>query len=664
MRKIVWMAAIAFLVMFPAVFFEDPASGEGTGDVLFYEINPIGDFEGISLFNYGSQDVNLKGWSLSDTEGTLSFTGNIYVQAGTRITIAKSSSADDWFSGRDRVITFDDDRIQKKGSFVLANTGDDVFLYKGDMLMDSVCYGNKPTEYGWKGEPVDLPSSKYLLRISSYDTDTLSDWISTKPGLTNHTFDPELYFDASVTPFSFPESMGIPIFKEIECAEHEVLISIYLLTSAPLVALLCDLASEKGVMVRMILEGDVLGIDMTTELTLMRSLVDAGGEVYLINDPEPGNYERFSFFHNKYAVIDGRKVIVTSENWTAGNLSRECSNRGWGAVIESEDLAEYVKEVFYSDLNPEYGDVRSLLHCYPGLKPYQGALTYAGAETEYETTTFDARVMPILSPDDSKEAMRHLIDNAESRVYSQQLDLGSSFRTINDVSPVGWMSSAAERGVDARLIIDASTDGEGKEEAVNLINNTTAVKALAISGKEGFSMIHNKGVVVDDIVWVGSVNWTETSFTNNREFAVLIDSAEAAEFFAGLFIEDWGVNEHTVAEVGIEIAHTLIQADGGTVHVFTVSGPERASYTWDVLGDGTIRNSSINRIVCTGIPPGTYIIKVMMDGTGHSAELEYTAGPEERPPAEESSYLWSAAAAGIAAAAGAGFIYRRRNNNP
>jgi len=304
---------LSLLILTPALLLEDTASGEEAETILFYEIFPFGSHEGVSLFNYGTKDVDLRGWSITDGEGTLTFVKSIIIAPGTRLTIAKTIDADDWFSGRDRVIAIDDSRIEKKGSFILADAGDDVYLYRNGVLIDAVCYGNKQIETGWKGDPVRISSNKYLLRIGSNDTDTLADWILTKPGLTNRTFDPELYFDAMVTPFSFPESCGIPIFRELESAEKEILISIYLLTNVQLVALLCELASE-GVTVRILLEGDVLGYDITTELTLMRSIVDAGGEVYLINDPIPGNYERFSYFHNKYAVIDGKKVIITYEN--------------------------------------------------------------------------------------------------------------------------------------------------------------------------------------------------------------------------------------------------------------------------------------------------------------------------------------------------------------
>jgi HKD family nuclease len=658
MQRILAVISILTIILFPAIM-SDTSSSEGTEKVLLYEIDPFGDYEGISLFNYGGGEVDLEGWSVSDGEGTLSFLNGITIESGTRLTIAKSIGTDDWFTGRGNTMTFDDERIQKKGSFILANTGDDIYLYSNGMLQDSVCYGEKLTETGWSGEPAVLPSNKYLLRIGSNDTDTSEDWIYTKPGLTNRSFDPELYFDSVVYPFSFPESRGVPVFNEIENARQEILIANYLLTSVDLVALLCEL-SESGVKIRILLDGAPLGNDISTELTLMRSLVDAGGEVYLIGDPIAGNYERYPYFHNKYAVIDGKKVIVTSENWTAGNLSKDCSNRGWGAVIESVELSEYMAEVFFNDMNLEFGDVRPLLQYYPNLKPYAGTLTYS-ASGQYEIAKYEASVMPIVSPDHSLTALRYFVENAGSRVYSEQMDLGSSFRSVDDNSPIGWLSAAAERGVDARFILDAST--ENRDDVINMINSTTEVKAISVDGKDEFSLIHNKGVIIDDKVWLGSVNWTESSFLNNREFAVVIDSPEITDFFTGLFIDDWGVNEHTIAEMGLEITFDMLANNGERMYVFTVSGPEDHAYTWDVLGDGILRTSTINKIVCTGLPEGEHTISVSMDGTGYSAVCDYVVEPAASP-SSENNINWVAAAAGAAAVAGIGLVIRRRNNNP
>jgi hypothetical protein len=650
------------LLLTPFLYFGSDSSADEIGDVLIFEVNPFGDGEGISLFNYGQTDVNLKDWEISDGEGHLIFIRDLYIKSNSRLTFVKGICEGDWFSGRDGTIVLDDDRIQKKGSFILSNTGDDVYLYCKGVLADTVCYGNKKSENGWMGNPADISSNRYLLRLGSGDTNSDADWISTKPGITNHAFDPDLGFDSEVTAFSFPESQGSPIFEELERAECEVLISMYLLTSVSLVALLCKLSSERDVNVRILLEGNVLGYDISKELMLVKSVADAGGTVHLINDNIPGNPERYSYFHNKYAVIDGRKVIVTSENWTSENLSSDCSNRGWGVIVDSPGLADYMRNVFFSDLNPEFGDVSPLMVKYPGLKSYSGTLKYDPPSVQYMGMTSVANVMPVLSPDNSLSAMKYLADNSENRVYSQQMDLGSSYAMASETSPLRWLMNAADRGIDVRLILDSSIGGS-KDDIIGFINSTSGVKSICVNGGDTFSLIHNKGIIADDMVWVGSVNWTENSFLNNREFAVIIRSAETADFFADLFMHDWGTNEHTVAETGLEISYDVVSAENGILYIFTVSGPEDSVYTWDVVGDGTIRKSNINKIVCKDIQEGTHTASVVMDGTEYSATYVYTAVHALTEQSADNSILLPAAALVLAAVGLARIMMKRRNNN-
>jgi hypothetical protein len=94
-----------------------------------------------------------------------------------------------------------------------------------------------------------------------------------------------------------------------------------------------------------------------------------------------------------------------------------------------------------------------------------------------------------------------------------------------------------------------------------------------------------------------------------------------------------------------------------------VSGPEHSAYSWDVLGDGVVRRSEINMIVCSGLPAGGHTITVTMDGTKFSASFDYFVFEEEKHSFNR-DHLWLAVAFGLMAAGAAGVIIRRRNNIP
>ena len=626
--------AVAIVVMLFAVCI--PMSGSSSAadnTILFKEVNPAGEYEGFSLYNYSNSKINLKGYEITDREGTLSVTSDLFVEPSALIIFAAKSDPSDLFSSRPNTHVIGSSGITKTGTFTLNDRGDDLYLYNGKTLIDTVCYGTKTADAGWSGPPVDISSSKYILRVGMIDTDKASDWVLTKFGVTNLPFDPSLKFNAVVTPFTFPEGNGGAIYKELEQANTEVLISIYQLTSYNLVALLCDL-EKKGVDVTILLEGDVLNYDMSNELSCMKSIVDAGGEVFLINTPAGGNYERYNFVHNKYAVIDSKKVIITTENWTIANMGTNKSNRGWGATIESVDYARYMTDVFNNDVKQEYGDVFELTDMYPSVKSYSGLPSYSSPPFTYETKGFSATVTPILSPDNSYEALHHYMDGAKYRLFSEQLDIGSTFSNVSDISPVSWMDDASKRGVDARFILDIATSSnkESHTKEVNIINTTTSVKATTINGGDGFSTTHNKGIIIDDTVWVGSVNWTEPSFTSNRETAVLIDSKEVTDFYAGYFMKDWNANT-TDTEVKLQVSSDKDRIFSNEIVTFSVSDSTAKKYIWDIYGDGNSVESGTNRIARNNLVPGTYTLTVTLDD-GRSAEFTYTVEKAAGPSGE------------------------------
>jgi HKD family nuclease len=337
----------------------------------------------------------------------------------------------------------------------------------------------------------------------------------------------------------------------------------------------------------------------------MTALYEKGADVYIMKGN--GVYKRYDLVHNKYAVIDSQTVVVTSENWREGSFT---TNRGWGAVIESEGHAEYVRDIFFKDCDPLRYDIYTLKQLYQNaaqitLPPYRmkDASSYA---------SFSASVKPILSPDFSFEYLKREIANASYRVYSQQMSLQYAWTYTSSVSPLSWSSDAADRGADARILLDVTFDdddgGVNNYTTAWLINDMGNIQARTISGGDNFSLTHNKGVVIDDTVWVSSVNWTNAAFGNNREFAVRIQSSEVADYFAGYFLLDWG-------DVGPMELNVAIKGDtAGEAIVFDASSstyPKGTSFEWDLDGDGYYERSGLK-------------IAAVLDGGVHECTLRVT----------------------------------------
>ncbi|MBP6021308.1 MAG: hypothetical protein KA502_01795 [Candidatus Methanomethylophilaceae archaeon] len=645
-RQILAAVIFASLLSLAIAAFPDADTSDAAGSPFkFYEVSP--ENNGFTLKNCSESPSNLKGLAVTDGEGTLTFTESLPVGAGSAVTVVKSKDGN-WFSSERDGIAIGERGIVMTKTFTLAKTGDDLSLMDSKTVLDAVCYGNFSKDLaGWSGEAVKIRSGGFIVRIASEDTDTGADWLSTKRGYMNLPFEPDKPYDCVVYPFTFPECDGIPIYDAISGAGHSVNISIYQLNSPNMIALLCDL-EKRGVEVRVLLEGAVLGGDRTEEYRLMKSLTDAGGEVRLINDSLAGNYERYSYVHNKYAVIDGDKTVITSENWTGANLSTAKCNRGWGAVIHGAGYAQYMTTVFEHDYLTTFDDVKTLADTYPDLKPYAKTLSYARPDSTYTVTGHNASVIPVLSPYTSYSAMKYFIDGASKRVYAEQMDLGATFSNLKDNSPVSWMNDAAKRGADCRFILDITIDPDkSNKNAVDAINGTTKVKAATIKGGEGFGLTHNKGVIADDRVWVGSINWTDNSFNNNRETAVIISSKEVTDFYLAIYMKDWKSNSTAVETEGCSISHTVTPFEGKKIVNLSVDCPGRSSYVWTIDGSEPVK-TDINELVLNNLGPGKHTVSVTVEDFAKpvTGTFEIPADPE--PPKEDGGITVALAAAALA----------------
>ena len=76
-------------------------------------------------------------------------------------------------------------------------------------------------------------------------------------------------------------------------------------------------------------------------------------------------------------------------------------------------------------------------------------------------------------------------------------------------------------------------------------DNADALAWLRERGVEGALfdraglVLHNKGLVADDAVVVGSLNGNLHSRAQNREVVLILESPEAARYFGALFDDDW-----------------------------------------------------------------------------------------------------------------------------
>ncbi|MDD1773704.1 MAG: phospholipase D-like domain-containing protein, partial [Methanomassiliicoccales archaeon] len=324
-------------------------------------------------------------------------------------------------------------------------------------------------------------------------------------------------------------------------------------------------------------------------------------------------YKRYDYLHCKYAVIDGRRSIVMSENWVVDGINR---NRGWGAVVESRDLASYLTHVFEHDFTDRSLDVWPIGEVLEGQED-SGLAGFGSTGFGLENLTrFEASVRPLVAPDYSLERLGELIGNAKSRILVEQFYCDSSWLSSDGL--VSSLFSAASRGVNVRVLLDSSwfNSGESRNnsEVVERLNERASemgvdLKARLVSEYHPFKIIHNKGMVIDNVAVVSSMNWAYSSFRENREIGLEIWSEGVASYFSNAFWEDW-VTDPYPPVINLSFRSMTVNEDTPVWLDVSKSTDNAGIFrvSWDDGADGSIEWEGPTQLV--RLSPGKHVISV------------------------------------------------------
>ncbi|MDX5988830.1 phospholipase D-like domain-containing protein [Haloferax mediterranei ATCC 33500] len=335
----------------------------------------------------------------------------------------------------------------------------------------------------------------------------------------------------NATLFVLPDSPSVPL-KTLRAANERLLLAGYVVSS-PRVADELIAAHERGVRVEVLVEDGPVGGFPRRSARVLDRLATAGVSVRVVGDPH-------SFHHAKYAIADDT-ALVTTENWKAAGTGGEKS-RGWGTVVESPSVA--------SDLAATFSDDSGL----PDTRPWETfRLGRQFVVTESANGSYPSRVATqrvrvrnvsvLLAPDNAEGAVVQQLDTAEDRIDVIQ-------PTVEADGPfVVALKRAAKRGVRVRLLLGSAwyVDDENRKLAARLndwadrTGNPLSVRLARPASRYG--AIHAKGVVADDTVIVGSLNWNRHSARENREVALALDDPAAAAYYRNVFVADWRASE-------------------------------------------------------------------------------------------------------------------------
>ena len=388
----------------------------------------------------------------------------------------------------------------------LSNAGEELILRRDDRAVDRLEYDRAE-----EGERLNATTGRWTPR-----------GLTPRPAVSTGP--------ASATAFVLPDAPGVPV-AVLDEADERILLAGYTFSS-PRVADALLAARERGVRVRVLLEGGPVGGTTVAQREQLDRLVAGGVEVLVIGGP----HARFAFHHPKYAVADDDALVLT-ENWKpSGTGGRD--SRGWGVRVHSGRTADELAAVFAHDADGidavpwrRYRENASFVEESPATESF---------EPRFEPTQVSVDEVRVLTaPGNAGTEVRRSIGDAEERVdvLSPRLDVEGRY--------FADLVAAAERGVRIRILLSNAWYDEEANRAVvertaRLRERGLPIEARIAQPGDRFGKIHAKGAVVDgETVLVGSLNWNAHATTENREVVLALDGTEPAAYYGETFESDW-----------------------------------------------------------------------------------------------------------------------------
>jgi hypothetical protein len=165
---------------------------------------------------------------------------------------------------------------------------------------------------------------------------------------------------------------------------------------------------------------------------------------------------------------------------------------------------------------------------------------------------------------------------------------------------------------------------ERNQEALEYLRSLTSNETLEgefrlMDPNSPITVVHNKGVVFDGLLsLISSNNWGSSSFANNRELAVLVESRDVAEYFGRCFELDWTPDSvPPEADAGTDLELRL-----GEPVVLNGSGSrdERGiiSWSWDTDSNGEADHNGVSIELYPTVPGRFQISLTVHDSWGNS----------------------------------------------
>jgi phosphatidylserine/phosphatidylglycerophosphate/cardiolipin synthase-like enzyme len=283
----------------------------------------------------------------------------------------------------------------------------------------------------------------------------------------NHPTSPNVLGAATNTVvFVQPMAGEAPIVSEINNAQKEVLVEVYLLSDKQIINAL-EAAVKRGVDVKVMLEQHPFGGNGLNNKT-KQAFESSGISVEWTNP-------KFALTHEKAIVIDNNEAFILNQNLTTASFTK---NREYNVIDTNPEDVSQIRQMFVAD---------------------------------WQRTNFNpASAHLIDSPDTSRGVISALIEQAK-----QTIDI--EMEVVEDNEMITLLSQKAKNTTIRILAPPTSQITSNKKSLARLKEAGVFVKTLSSP------YIHAKLILVDGTkAYVGSINLSSQSMDGNRELGIIL----------------------------------------------------------------------------------------------------------------------------------------------
>lgn len=577
--------------------------------------------EAILLWNVGGSAQPLAGWSLraGSREASFPAASALQLRPGGRLwCTARTDSFRLSFGEEARCAwSFADNGAELLSTSLSLNNSGSVITLLDDQrrVVDVLRYGNAAqTAEGWLGAPADAYTRGSITAFGQVwrrkvdplsglpiDTDAASDWAGDladlawgrrvyQPGWGGWSREDGLWPWSGVESASWtvavgPEGLYRPMLRFLESASHSLDLSLYTLEHPSLAAALVA-AVQRGVRVRILLDGAPPGGITDLQKWCVRQIAEAGGEVYYmaVADHAPRGYRRrYRYLHAKYGIADDSRVFVGTENLTLNAMPEPAESpvggrRGVYLFTDAPGVVAALRRLFDFDRRPTvFADLRPFEAAHPqyGAPPPDFTLPpppfFPVAEAPFGEALQVSGVIPFwvvsapenaMRPDVGLQALLHRAGVGDEIVFVQMYEhkfFGDpSSNPIADPNPrLEAAIEAARRGARVRLLLDSFFDDpdalRSNRATVEYVRMLAAAEGLDLDARVGNPTgggIHAKLILarIGGQWWsaVGSLNGGEVSHKLNREVVLMAEHPGIYSRLYSVFERDWGLSQEGI----------------------------------------------------------------------------------------------------------------------